>query len=213
MRAKAHVRMTERTAGVILAGGLARRMGGGDKGELLLGGKSILAHVIERLGTQVEALAINANGDPSRLRAYGLPVIADSIAGTPGPLAGVLAGLEWAGPGGFSHIVTAATDTPFLPRDLVARLKAAASEAACDLATVASGGRVHPVIGLWACRLADDLRSALEGGLRKVDEWTGCHGVAVVDFGSAPHDPFFNVNRPQDLKEAEALLESSPAWP
>jgi molybdopterin-guanine dinucleotide biosynthesis protein A len=201
--------MIDRIAGVILAGGLARRMGGGDKGELLLGRKSILAHVIERLKSQVETLAINANGDPQRFRTYGLPVIPDSIAGSPGPLAGVLAGLDWAGPLGFSHIVTAATDTPFLPRDLVARLESAAQAAGVQLAAAASGGRVHPVIGLWPCRLADDLRSALAQGTRKVDEWTARHGVAEARFESGRGDPFFNVNRPEDLQEAVALLESS----
>jgi molybdopterin-guanine dinucleotide biosynthesis protein A len=211
MRAKLPVRMSEGIAGVILAGGLARRMGGGDKGELLLGGKSILKHVIERLEGQVEALLINANGDPSRFSAYGLPVIADSVEGTPGPLAGVLAGLEWARASGFSQIVTAATDTPFLPLDLVAALKRAAGAAGQELATAASGGQVHPVIGLWPTRLADDLRSALEGGLRKVDEWTARHGIAVADFDGAWRDPFFNVNRPEDLKEAEALLERLPS--
>lgn len=209
MRAKAQVRLTDRIAGVILAGGLARRMGGGDKGELKLGGKSILAHVIERLRPQVGAVAINANGDPKRFSAYGLPVIADSIEGSPGPLAGVLAGLDWAGPLGFSHIVTAATDTPFLPRDLVARLTSAAQGAGVELAAAGSGGRVHPVIGLWPCRLADDLRSALEKGTRKVDEWTARHGVAEAHFESTPQDPFFNVNRPEDLQEAKALLEGS----
>jgi molybdopterin-guanine dinucleotide biosynthesis protein A len=209
MRAKVPVPMIDRIAGVILAGGLARRMGGGDKGELKLGGKSILAHVVERLGPQVEALAINANGDPKRFSAYGLPVIADSIEGSPGPLAGVLAGLDWAGRSGFSHIVTAATDTPFLPRNLVARLEAAAQTAQVELAAAASGGRAHPVIGLWPCRLADDLRLALAQGMRKVDEWTVRHGVAEAWFESGPNDPFFNVNRPQDLEEAEALLESS----
>jgi molybdopterin-guanine dinucleotide biosynthesis protein A len=206
MRGKVQVRMTERVAGVILAGGLARRMGGGDKGELLLGGKTILAHVIERLGPQVEALAINANGDLERFSAYGLPVIPDSIEGSPGPLAGVLAGLDWAGPSGFSHIVTAATDTPFLPRDLVARLKRAKHASGVDLAAAASLSRTHPVIGLWSCGLADDLRQALKDGARKVDKWTARHGVALAEFESA-RDPFFNVNYPEDLQEAEALLK------
>ena len=209
MRARVQVQMSERIAGVILAGGLARRMGGGDKGELVLGGKSILAYVIERLRPQVEALAINANGDPRRFGRYGLSVVADSIGGTPGPLAGVLAGLDWAAASGFSHIVTAPTDTPFLPRDLVARLKSAAVAQGAPLAAAASGGRAHPVIGLWPCRFADDLRGALAQGLRKVDAWTGRHGVAVAEFEPEPQDPFFNVNRPEDLQEAEALLRSS----
>lgn len=209
MRARVKVRMREGTAGVILAGGLARRMGGGDKGELVVGGKSILAHAIERLGPQVEALAINANGDHKRFSGYGLPVVADSVGGTPGPLAGVLAGLDWAAASGFSHIVTVATDTPFLPRDLVARLKGAAQAQGVELAAAASGGRAHPVIGLWPCRLADDLRAALDQGLRKVDAWTGRHGVALAEFEPKPQDPFFNVNRPEDLQEAEAFLRSS----
>jgi molybdenum cofactor guanylyltransferase len=203
---KAQARMIDRVAGVILAGGLARRMGGGDKGELEIGGKSILRHVIDRLKPQTQALIINANGEPSRFAAYGLPVVADSIPGSAGPLAGVLAGLDWASRHGFSAIVTAATDTPFLPRDLVTRLVRAAQQNSSDLAVAASTGQRHPVIGLWPARLKDDLRHALESGVRKVDEWTGQHRVAVVEFEADPVDPFFNANRPSDLEEAEALL-------
>lgn len=199
--------MNKTIAGVILAGGLARRMGGGDKGLIQLGGKPILDHVIMRLRPQTEAVIINANGPASRFAAYGLPVIPDSIEGSAGPLAGVLAGLDWAASHGFSHIVSAATDTPFFPLDLVARLNAAVKEGDADLAVAASQGRHHPVFGLWPCRLAQDLREALiEEGIRKVDEWTARHKLAVVPFETYPYDPFFNANRRQDLNEAETIL-------
>jgi molybdopterin-guanine dinucleotide biosynthesis protein A len=198
--------MIDQIAGVILAGGLARRMGGGDKGQLEIGGKPILRHVIDRLTPQTQALIINANGEPSRFAAYGLPVVADSIPGAAGPLAGVLAGLDWASLHSFAAIVTAATDTPFLPRDLVARLVEAARMSHCDLAVAASAGQRHPVIGLWPSRLRDDLRQALTSGVRKVDEWTGQHRIAVAEFEADPVDPFFNANKPKDLMEAEALL-------
>jgi molybdopterin-guanine dinucleotide biosynthesis protein A len=199
--------MSEPVAGVILAGGLARRMGGGDKGLIRLGGKAILDHVIDRLKPQTEALIINANGEASRFAAYGLPVVADSIEGSAGPLAGVLAGLDWAAERGFSHIVTAATDTPFFPRDLVARLRAAVMREGADLAVAASQGRQHPVFGWWPCGLREDLRRAVgEEGVRKVDEWTVRHRLAVAEFEARHYDPFFNANRPEDLNEAEKIL-------
>ena len=199
--------MSEPIAGVILAGGLARRMGGGDKGLLQLGGKAILDHVIDRLKPQTEALIINANGEPSRFAAYGLPVVPDSIEGSAGPLAGVLAGLDWAAERDFSHIVTAATDTPFFPRDLVARFQVAVKQQGTDLAVAASQGRHHPVFGLWPCALRQDLRNAVgEEGIRKVDEWTLRHRLAVAHFEARDYDPFFNANRPDDLAEAEDIL-------
>jgi molybdopterin-guanine dinucleotide biosynthesis protein A len=199
-------------AGVLLAGGLARRMGGGDKPLRMIAGRSLLELVIERMRPQVAALVLNANGDPARFAAYGLPVVADSIADYAGPLAGVLAGLDWAA----EHrtdcpmLVSVATDAPFLPRDLVARLVAGLQAEGADLACAASGGQAHPVIGLWPVRLRGDLRHALvEEGLRKVDMWTARYRLATVAFPDQQIDPFFNANRPEDLDRAEALLAAT----
>ena len=196
--------------GVLLAGGQARRMGGGDKCLRPLGARPILAQVIERAAPQVRALLLNANGDPARFAAFGLPVAADVVEGFAGPLAGVLTGLEWARAErpDCPWIATVATDTPFFPEDLVARLLAAVEREGADLACAASGGRSHPVFGLWPVRLADDLRRAmLAEGVRKVDVWTARYRLAAVDFPTAPLDPFFNTNRPEELAEAERLLE------
>ncbi len=202
-----------RPLGVILAGGLATRMGGGDKGLLSLGGRPLLAHVIDRLAPQVAGLALNANGDPGRFAQFGLPVIADSVAGHPGPLAGVLAGLDWAAGQGAGMIVTAAADSPFFPPDLVARLMAAAEgmEAPLVLAATpdpARGRARHPTFGLWPVALREDLRRALAGGVRKVVRWTDGHGGREALFPAGAVDPFFNVNTPGDLARAEALLEA-----
>lgn len=195
--------------GLLLAGGQARRMGGGDKCLRPLGGRPILAHVIERLRPQVRALVLNANGDPARFRAFGLPVVADSVAGYAGPLAGVLAGLDWAA----AHapdcrfVASVPTGAPFLPADLVARLLAGLAADSADMACAASGGRHHPVVGLWPVALREDLRRALTvEEIRKVDVWTGRYRLAVVEFPAEPVDPFFNTNRPEDLEEAERLL-------
>jgi molybdopterin-guanine dinucleotide biosynthesis protein A len=197
--------------GVLLAGGQARRMGGGDKNLRPLGGRPILARVIARTAPQVRALVLNANGDPQRFAAFGLPVAADLIAGFAGPLAGVLTGMAWAR----THrpdcpwIATIATDTPFFPLDLVARLLAAVEVENAELACAASGGRAHPVFGLWPVGLEDQLRAAMEGeDIRKVDVWTARYRLAMVEFPTAPVDPFFNTNRPEDLAEAERLLRS-----
>ncbi|NOX39494.1 MAG: molybdenum cofactor guanylyltransferase MobA [Alphaproteobacteria bacterium] len=197
--------------GVILAGGLSRRMGGGDKALLLLDKKTILRHVIDRLALQVSALAINANGESSRFSAYDLPVIADSIDGFAGPLAGVLAGLDWAAKQGCSHIVTAAADTPFFPLDLVQRLQDAAQETGAGLALAATkeagrGLSRHPTFGLWPVALREDLRTALNDGLRKVVAWTDAHDGASAQFENAARDPFFNVNTPGDLTRAQDIL-------
>jgi molybdopterin-guanine dinucleotide biosynthesis protein A len=193
--------------GLILAGGLARRMGGGDKGMIELAGRSILERVIERLRPQVDELAINANGDPTRFAAYGVAVLPDTVPGFPGPLAGVLAGLEWANARGHPWLATLATDTPFFPRDLVHRFLGAIREQSADLACAASAGRAHPVVGLWPTRLASDLRNALvEKGVRKVDEWTKGYRLVEVDFPVRGYDPFFNTNRPEDLDEARQIL-------
>lgn len=193
--------------GVILAGGLARRMGGGDKGLLDLGGRPVLDHVLDRLLPQVGEAAINANGDPLRFHAYDLPVIADSVADFPGPLAGVLAGLSWAQGYGASHIVTVAADTPFFPDDLVPRLLLAAETEGMPIALAASAGHRHPTFGLWPVALAGDLRAALAAGTRKIVDWTDRHGAATAAFTSTGAiDPFFNVNRPEDLETARGWL-------
>lgn len=206
------------TLGVILAGGLATRMGGGDKGLLQVQGQSLISHVIDRLFPQVANIALNANGDAARFAELGLPVIADSIDGFAGPLAGVLAGLDWAADQGAEAIVTAAADTPFFPTDLVARLTAASEGQVHPLVLATtprtgeelkSGGRSkvnrHPTFGLWPVALRDDLRAALEGGLRKVVLWTDKHDGREALFEAEPFDPFFNVNTPEDLQRAEAL--------
>ena len=195
--------------GVILAGGRASRMGGGDKGFLPLGDSTILGHVIDRFAPQVADLALNANGDPARFAEYGLPVIADSIEDYPGPLAGVLAGLDWAADRGATHIVTAAADTPFFPGDLVPRLLAAAEDESKPIALARTENGRHPTFGLWPVALRDDLRLALKDGVRKVVLWTDRHGTAMADFPTGRFDPFFNVNTPEDLAEARRLLEGT----
>jgi molybdopterin-guanine dinucleotide biosynthesis protein A len=195
--------------GLLLAGGLARRMGGGDKCLRLLGGRPILAHIVERLGPQTRRLVLNANGDAARFAEFGLPVIADSVEGFAGPLAGILAGLDWAkveAPD-CPLLLSAPTDAPFLPCDLVRLLLEARAAEAAEIAMAASGGQLHPVVGLWPVALAEDLRHALvDEGIRKVDVWTARYNVAVVDFPIRGLDPFFNANRPEDLAEAERLL-------
>lgn len=194
--------------GVILAGGQARRMGGGDKSLLVLDGVSLLDRVIDRLGPQVARLVLNANGDPDRFGEYGLPVIGDTIEEYPGPLAGVLAGMEYAADRGFDHIVTAAADTPFFPHDLVARLERAAYKADTPIALAATHeeGRLvrHPTFGLWPVSLRADLRSELKRGLRKVVLWTDKHGAASTAFESGA---FFNVNTPEDLERASDMIK------
>ena len=198
--------------GVILAGGQARRMGGGDKALLTLGGATLLEHVQARLGPQVAGLALNANGDPARFD-VGLPVLPDPVTGFVGPLAGVLAGLDWAAGLGASHVVSAAADTPFLPCDLVPHLLAAAEAAGTPIALAASGApaRLQPTFGLWPVALRDDLRAALTGGLRKILDWTDRHGAASAAWPASPFDPFFNINRPEDLTRAETILKGASA--
>ncbi len=183
-------------------------MGGGDKGLLELGGETLLQRVIDRLAPQVVELALNANGDAARFAPYGLPVLPDTIAGFAGPLAGVLAGLDWAAARGHSHIVTAAADTPFFPCDLVPQLLLNASQPIVLAATPdpERGLARHPTFGLWPVDLRDDLRSALSDGVRKVVQWTDRHGTAMAAFPAEPFDPFFNVNSPEDMAAAEALL-------
>jgi molybdopterin-guanine dinucleotide biosynthesis protein A len=206
---------TSDVPGVVLAGGLARRMGGGDKPLREIGGQPILARVIARLAPQCQCLLLSANGDPSRFASFGLPVVADEVKDYPGPLAGILAGLDWAA----AHrpdaqwIFSAPGDCPFLPRDLVVRLRQAVSAQNSELAVAASQGRSHPVIGLWKVALRDALREALVvERLRKVEGWTRRYRVATVVWPAEPVDPFFNANTVEDLGAAERLaaIEGPP---
>jgi molybdenum cofactor guanylyltransferase len=202
------------TVGLLLAGGQSRRMGGGDKALRRLGGRTLLERVIERLRPQVAALVLNANGDPARFAGLGLPVVADSVPDFAGPLAGVLAGLDWAAAHqpNCAFVASVATDAPFFPTDLVARLIQTLTESGADLACAASGGRAHPVFGLWPVRLRGDLRHALvTEGVRKVDVWTGRYRLATEAFPTDPFDPFFNANRPEDLAAAAELLAAARA--
>ncbi|MEX1234154.1 MAG: molybdenum cofactor guanylyltransferase MobA [Roseovarius sp.] len=190
---------------IILAGGRATRMGGGDKGLLPLGRGALLDHVIDRITPQVAATALNANGDPARLARFGLPVLADPVEGFAGPLAGVLAGMDWAAQQGAETVVSVAADTPFFPCDLVPQLLLAAEGMAVPLALAATPDGRHPTFGLWPVALRAELRAALEGGLRKVVQWTDAHGAATAMFPAAG-DPFFNVNTPDDLARAQAMV-------
>ena len=194
---------------VILAGGRATRMGGGDKGLRVVAGRRLIDHVIARLAPQCAPLAINANGDPARLAEFGLPVLPDSLPDHPGPLAGVLAGLDWAASLGAPAIITAAADTPFFPPDLAVRLAAHAGPTGLCLAASADpSGKMHrqPTFGLWPVALRDDLRAALTGGLRKIVLWTDSHNAGTATFPSRPFDPFFNINTPDDIIAAETLM-------
>ena len=198
--------------GILLAGGKSSRMGGGDKCLRPLGGKPILTRIIDRLNPQVAEIVINANGDPSRFEEFGLPVVPDSVAGFQGPLAGVLAGLEWVRTNrpGVEYAVTIATDTPFFPADLVQRfLKSPGNATGFRVAQSDVG--LHPVIGLWPIGLCAGLENSLKRGERKATVWTRDHGAepvffCPVDVGSRNIDPFFNINEPEDLATAEALL-------
>ncbi len=196
------------TLGLVLAGGLARRMGGGDKAMLEIGGATILDRVLDRLRPQCTGIVLNANGDPARFAATKLPVVADDVPGFAGPLAGILAGLDWAA----AHrpdaawIASVPGDCPFLPRDLVAGLHRARIAAGLPLACAKSGDWRHPVVGLWPVELRHDLRRALvEEGLRKIEVWTARHGVALAEWPAAPVDPFFNVNTPEDATAAARI--------
>jgi molybdopterin-guanine dinucleotide biosynthesis protein A len=194
--------------GVLLAGGLARRMGGGDKPMRTIGGKTILQRVIARLAPQCDGLILNANGDPARFASFGLPVIADDVAEFPGPLAGILAALDWtaANRPDVKRVLSAAADCPFLPRDLVARLEQARVAENAELAVAASDGQTHPVIGLWSVALRDELRHALvKEDVRKIDRWTARYPLATVTWPVTPLDPFFNANTIDDIAEAERL--------
>lgn len=201
--------MTEpQVLGAILAGGLARRMGGGDKTLRLVGGRPILAHVIERLRPQCGPLILNANGDPTRFAAYGLPAVPDTVPGFAGPLAGILAALDHAAARHpeVDDVVSVAADTPFLPADLVARLLAGRDRDGARLACAASGGRTHPVVGLWPVAIRDELRRALvEEDERRIDRFTARYRLTIVEWPGEPVDPFFNANVPADIERADAL--------
>ncbi len=197
--------------GLVLAGGRGTRMGGVEKGLVTLGGKPLVAHVLARLAPQIDRIAINANRALDDYRAFGCPVLPDRVPGFAGPLAGILAGLEWAEREGAAAIVTTAADTPFLPRDLRVGLELASVAAETDLALAASpdgSGRVrrHPTFGLWPVRLRADLAAALEKGMRKIVVWTDSHGAATAVFDHGGDDPFFNINTPEDLALAESRL-------
>jgi molybdenum cofactor guanylyltransferase len=196
------------TLGVLLAGGLARRMGGGDKPMRTIGGRTILERVIQRLNPQCDRLILNANGDPARFAAFALTVVADNVPDFPGPLAGILAALDWtaANRPDVEWVLSAAGDCPFLPRDLVVRLHAARAMENAQLAVAASGGQSHPVIGLWCVALREELRRALVvEDVRKIDRWTARYPLATVTWPIEPLDPFFNANTAEDIAEAERL--------
>jgi molybdopterin-guanine dinucleotide biosynthesis protein A len=196
--------------GVLLAGGLAQRMGGGDKPMRTIAGRTLLDRVIARLNPQCNELLLNANGDPARFAGYGLPVIADTVPDFPGPLAGILAALDWMA----EHrpevelVLSVAGDCPFLPRDLVTRLIATLTAERAQLAVAASGGQMHPVIGLWRVSLRQELRHALVAeDIRSVGRWAARYQLATVEWATTPLDPFFNTNTMDDVAEAERLAE------
>lgn len=199
--------------GMILAGGLASRMGGGDKALIEAGGETMLARVAARLAGQCRTVLLNANGDPARFSAYGLPVLADVVEGYCGPLAGVLTGLEWLrdhvpdrAPGE-GWLLTVAADTPLFPLDLARRLACAAAAENAEIAVARSGDRTHPVFGLWSADLAQDLRRALtQDGERRLNAWAKSRRLATVAWPTTPYDPFFNVNTPEDADELRRML-------
>jgi len=201
------------TLGLVLAGGLARRMGGGDKARIRIGDKTILQRVLACVGPQCTRLILNANGDPARFADIGLPVVADSVPDFAGPLAGILAGLDWAAANvpASEWLLSVPGDCPFLPKDLATRLHKARIKAGTPLACARSGEWRHPVVALWQVKLREDLRRALvEEGLRKIEIWTARHGVAIAAWPTAPFDPFFNVNTPEDLARAEKIAAQYP---
>jgi molybdenum cofactor guanylyltransferase len=201
------------TLGVVLAGGLARRMGGADKAHIRVGGRPILERVVERLRPQCAALVLNANDAAERFAGTGLPVVPDSVPDHPGPLAGILAGLDWTAKQApaIEWVVSVPSDCPFLPRDLVADLHDARVAAGAQLACAGSGERRHPVVALWPVLLREDLRRAVTGeGARKVDNWIARFTIGFADWPANPVDPFFNVNTPDDLAEAERLAALYP---
>jgi molybdopterin-guanine dinucleotide biosynthesis protein A len=204
--------MTEKkTLGLVLAGGLARRMGGGDKALIEIDGKTILARVLATLKPQCDPIILNANGDIARFAAFGLPVVRDEIPDFAGPLAGILAGLDWmaARHPDLEWMVSVPGDCPFLPADLVAQLHQARERAGTPLACAKSGDWRHPVVGLWNVKLREDLRRAIvEEDLHKIEIWTARHGIALAEWPDRPVDPFFNVNTPEDRARANEIAAS-----
>jgi molybdopterin-guanine dinucleotide biosynthesis protein A len=201
------------TLGLVLAGGLARRMGGGDKARIKIGGASILQRVLACLRPQCSGIIINANGDLARFADTGLPVVADSVPDFAGPLAGILAGLDWAAQNApaVEWLASVPGDCPFLPKDLVARLHDARAASNVPLACARSGEWRHPVVGLWPVKLREDLRHALVGeDLHKIELWTARHGIGIAEWPTVPFDPFFNVNTPKDAAQAEAIAAKYP---
>jgi molybdenum cofactor guanylyltransferase len=200
------------TLGVVLDGGRARRMGGADKGLMTLGGRPMIAHAIDRLRPQVGLVAISANGDLAPFERFGLPVVVDDPPEFAGPLAGVLAALDFcirARPS-LTHVASLPGDTPLAPEDFVARLHAARRAAKADIAVAASAGRTHHAAALWPVAIAQDLRRALrQEGLRKVESFATRYALATADWRDQPLDPFSNVNTPEDLARAEAALAAS----
>lgn len=201
-------------AALLLAGGAGRRLGGADKALVPLAGRPLIAHAIGRIGPQAGASVINANGYPARFAAFGLPVVADSLPDRPGPLAGLLAGLDWLArerPDA-SHVLTLPADTPFPPPDLVARLDAARRDACADIAVAASGGRRYHAVALWPVTLRAALRRALvEEGERAVSRFAARFAVTAVEWPTTPYDPFFNINMPEDLAAAELIVRARPS--
>ena len=199
--------------GAILAGGLARRLAGANKAMLDIGGSTVLTRLIARLSPRVGRIVLNTNGNPGLFAGLGLTVIADSLPDHPGPLAGILAALEWAAAegSGTEWVVTVPCDTPFLPADLAERLHAARSRDNAVLACAASAGRTHPVAALWPVTLAPALRQAIiEQNVRKVSRFTDRYSRAIAEWGTDPVDPFFNVNTAEDLAEAQRLASTYP---
>ncbi len=202
-------------SGVLLAGGKSRRMGGGDKCLLELAGSPMLAWVIERMQTQVDSLAINANGSPARFSLFNRPVIPDPYPGQLGPLAGILAGMRWASEKSpdYTHIATCPTDAPFIPLDLVKKLNLKCRSDGSNIVLASSNGRTHPVFGLWPVKLKDDLDEAVRSGTRKIMDWAEKHPTQIVEFksvkiGTHDMDPFFNTNTPENMGEARLALET-----
>lgn len=206
----------EKTLGLVLAGGLARRMGGGDKALIEIGGRTILDRVLETITPQCDGIILNANGDPSRFAQFGLPIVPDDIPDFAGPLAGILAGLDWAATHrpGIAWVASVPGDCPFLPSDLVDRLHAARSAAGTKLACAKSGDWRHPVAGIWPVGLRADLRRALvDEDLHKIEVWTARHGIAIAEWPDQPVDPFFNVNTPEDRARADDIASRNSRFP
>lgn len=198
------------TIGVILAGGQSRRMGGRDKAVMEIFGEPMIAHVARRLAGQCKTVVISANGDASRFDFLNMPVVSDGFSGHRGPLAGILAALDWmteACPAA-QWLASIAVDTPFFPGDFVAKLHEERRKKSSLLAMASSGGRKHPVDALWIATLRSDLRNTLSSGdIGKVGSWMAHHDAAVASWSTDPFDPFMNINTPDELEAARALQE------